>query len=142
VDGVGHHLSRHAALHSLAIAVRPGGDALGGDLLLVAIERDAVDRIRRSAPPDRLVRREAHLRDALRSRLVEQPLGDDVQERARVLGLVGLHHVEPVVLEPLLERRLDGIALRWILARELLVHVFENVLPRGLRRGGRAKNQE
>src|SRR5256885_7192935 len=50
---------------------------------LVAVERDSIDGIRGRPAPDRLVRGEAHLSDSLGRRLVEQPLRDDVHERAR-----------------------------------------------------------
>jgi len=68
-----------------------------------------------------------------------------VHERARVLGLVGLDDVEPVVLELLLERRLELLTARNRergVLRELLVDVLEDVLPRRLCRERAERDQE
>jgi hypothetical protein len=146
VDGVGHHLAGHARRRPFAIAVGPGGDALGRDFLLVTVERDAVDRVGGRAAPDRLVGGETHLGDAGRVGLVEDSLGNDVQEGARVLRLVRLDDVEPIVGKALAQSIFYGRAVRVVerrVFRQFFLHVLEHVLAWGrVRRAGQRADQE
>ena len=66
-----------------------------------------------------------------------------MHQRLRVLRLIRLQHVETVVLEALLQRRLQRLPSPRIQApvlQQLLLHVLENVLPRS-RLGGTPKNE-
>ena len=140
MDRVGHHLPRYPGIGPIAISIRPDGDRVGGDLLLVPVERDAVDGIGGSAAPDGAICGEPDVRDASRIGAVQHSLGDHVQQRARVIRLVRIHHVEAVVRESLLERRLDRLAPRTLersVLKQLPVYVLEHVLPRRRLRGGR-----
>ena len=132
VDRVRHHLAGNARFRAIAIPARPRGDGIGGDLLLVPVERDAVDRLRRRATPHRPVRGESHLGDPPGVGAVEHSFGDHVQESARVLRLVRIDDVEGVVGELLLERCLDGLPrgrVQGPVLEQPRVHVLEDVLP-------------
>jgi len=71
------------------------GDRLRRDLLLEAVERDAVHRLGRRAAPDGLVGSEGDVGDARGLGVVEHSLGDDVQERVHVLRLLGFTTLTP-----------------------------------------------